>query len=295
MRRFILANGKRHPREMGAAEVTAFLTGLATEGDVAASTQNQALAALLFLYRAVPGVELPWLDEVVRAKRLRRLPVVLSRPEVQRLLAALDGTYWLMTALLYGGGLRLMECLRRRVKDVDFDRDAEEIRAPENSICASTVRQRIHSCACSKATPEGDVFLAKANVPKMSKLSEIASSRSVYDGGAGMTAARPAMVRSKARKLSDSDFARRDLIWLRTVASDTPRCRATLSALAPPASASATSASAVLKSKMSQSIVGDGDGPRCMRRIKSSTMPSTIPGLPAFAASVRGNGDIRTA
>lgn len=116
---------------MGAAEVTAFLTGLATEGDVAASTQNRSLAALLFLYRAVLGVELPWLDEVVRAKRPRRLPVVLSRPEVQRLLAALDGTHWLMAALLYGGGLRLMECLRLRVKDVDFDRNEITVRDGE--------------------------------------------------------------------------------------------------------------------------------------------------------------------
>jgi len=121
-RRFILANGKRHPREMGAAEVTAFLTALALRDDVAASTQNQALSALLFLYRQVLGVELPWMETVVRAKRPQRLPVVLSRDEVNRLLAALEGTCWLMGALLYGTGMRLMECLRLRVKDVDFDR-----------------------------------------------------------------------------------------------------------------------------------------------------------------------------
>jgi integrase len=122
IRRFILANGKRHPRELGGSEVEAFLTGLATRGRVAASTQNQALAALLFLYREVLGQDLPWLDGVVRAKRPRRLPVVLSREEVRRLLAGLQGRDWLMAGLLYGTGMRLMECLRLRVKDVDFQR-----------------------------------------------------------------------------------------------------------------------------------------------------------------------------
>ena len=128
IRRFIVANDKRHPRDMGAVEVTAFLTGLATHGRVAASTQNQALSALLFLYRVVLGIELPWLDEVVRAKRPRRVPVVLSTDEVRRLLAALDGVHWLMAALLYGSGIRLMECLRLRVKDVDFTRNEITVR-----------------------------------------------------------------------------------------------------------------------------------------------------------------------
>ncbi len=128
IRRFILANGKRHPCELGAAEVTAFLTHLATHGQVAASTQNQALAALLFLYRTVLETDLPWLEDVVRAKRPRRIPVVLSRDEVNRLLAALDGVHWLMAGLLYGSGIRLMECLRLRVKDVDFARNEITIR-----------------------------------------------------------------------------------------------------------------------------------------------------------------------
>lgn len=123
IRRFIVANGRRHPRELGAAEVTAFLTHLATHGDVAAGTQNQALSALLFLYRVVLEIDLPWLDNVVRAKRPRRVPVVLARDEVRRLLAALEGVHWLMAALLYGSGIRLMECLRLRVKDVDFARN----------------------------------------------------------------------------------------------------------------------------------------------------------------------------
>ena len=122
IRRFILANGKRHPRELEGRHVEAFLTGLATRGQVAAATQNQALAALLFLYREVLRVELPWMDSVVRAKRPRRLPVVLSQAEVRRLLAAVDERAWLMVALLYGTGMRLMECLRLRVQDVDFER-----------------------------------------------------------------------------------------------------------------------------------------------------------------------------
>lgn len=122
IRRFILANGKRHPRELGGAEVERFLTGLATEGHVAAGTQNQALAALLFLYREVLGIDLPWMESVVRAKRPQRVPVVLSRDEMGRLLAMLDGQRWLMAALLYGTGMRLMECIRLRIKDVDFDR-----------------------------------------------------------------------------------------------------------------------------------------------------------------------------
>ena len=122
IRRFVEASGRRNPRELGGAEVEAFLTLLATRDRVSASTQSQALAALLFLYREVLGIELPWMESVVRAKGSRRLPVVLSRMEVARLLEQLAGREWLMASLLYGSGLRLMECLRLRVKDVDFDR-----------------------------------------------------------------------------------------------------------------------------------------------------------------------------
>ena len=107
---------------MGAAEVSEFLTHLAVAGQVAASTQNQAKSALLFLYREVLNVELPWLDDVESAKAPRRLPVVLSRAEVAALLARLDGTSALVCRMLYGTGLRIMECLRLRVKDVDFER-----------------------------------------------------------------------------------------------------------------------------------------------------------------------------
>ena len=126
--RFIRACGGRHPRHLGQVEIEGFLTRLATEGKVAASTQNQALAALLFLYREVLVIDLPWMENLVRAKGPRRVPVVLSVDEVHRLLARLDGQVWLMAALLYGTGMRLMECLRLRVKDVDFDRQEIVVR-----------------------------------------------------------------------------------------------------------------------------------------------------------------------
>ncbi|GHU12425.1 integron integrase [Betaproteobacteria bacterium] len=121
-RRFILFHNKRHPAQMGGAEVEAFLTHLAVTDRVAAATQNQALSALLFLYREVLGLDLPWLTEVVRAKRPARLPVVLTRHEVTQVLERMKGIYGLMARLLYGTGMRLMECVRLRVKDVDFER-----------------------------------------------------------------------------------------------------------------------------------------------------------------------------
>ena len=120
MRRYILFHDKRHPTEMGGEEVTQFLSSLAVDRKVSASTQNQALAALLFLYAEVLGVRLPWLDQVVRASRPRRLPVVLSRVEIRAVLERLDGIPQLMAFLLYGAGLRLLECARLRVKDIDF-------------------------------------------------------------------------------------------------------------------------------------------------------------------------------
>jgi integron integrase len=120
IRWFIRHHGLRHPAEMGAGEVEAFLSWLATEREVAAATQNQALSALLFLYKEVLGRSLPWFKDLVRAKRPVRVPVVLTREEVRRLLAAMQGTKWLMASLLYGAGLRQIECLQLRVKDVDF-------------------------------------------------------------------------------------------------------------------------------------------------------------------------------
>ena len=107
---------------MGAPEVEAFLTHLAVVGNVAAATQNQALSALLFLYREVLAIDLPWLDNVTRAKRPQRMPVVLTREETHAVLDRMSGVYGLMARLLYGTGMRLMECVRLRVKDVDFAR-----------------------------------------------------------------------------------------------------------------------------------------------------------------------------
>ena len=118
--RFIRFHGKRHPREMAEAEVTVFLTHLAREGQVAAATQNQALSALLFLYKEVLRQEIGWLDGVERATRPRRVPVVLTRDEIHKIFAHLHGIPRLMAGLLYGSGLRLMEAVRLRVKDVDF-------------------------------------------------------------------------------------------------------------------------------------------------------------------------------
>jgi integron integrase len=129
IRRYIEFHGKRHPAEMGAVEVTQFLSSLAQQDHVAASTQNQALSALLFLYRQVLQVEMPWLDNVVRAKRSERLPVVLTREEVRAVIRELQGPPRLMAILLYGAGLRLLECARLRVKDVDFATNQIIVRA----------------------------------------------------------------------------------------------------------------------------------------------------------------------
>jgi integron integrase len=127
-KRYILFHGKRHPRDMGATEVRAFLTHLAVDLNVSAGTQNQALNALVFLYREVLKQGLGSLEEVVRARTSRRLPVVMSVEEVQRILDNMEGVYRLMAHVLYGTGLRLMECLRLRVKDVDFDRNRITVR-----------------------------------------------------------------------------------------------------------------------------------------------------------------------
>ncbi len=120
IRRFVYFHGKRHPAELGEVEVTAFLNHLARDRKVASATQNQALSALLFLYREVMGQPLAWLDGLDRAKRPVRTPTVLTRAEVSSILDQLKGARWIMAGLLYGAGLRLRECLKLRVKDVDF-------------------------------------------------------------------------------------------------------------------------------------------------------------------------------
>jgi len=122
IRRFIVFHSKRHPSGMGADEIGQFLTWLARDRDVSAATQAQALAALLFLFRNVLNVDLPWIENIVRARRPKRLPVVLSRGEVRRVLSELRGDYLLVASLLYGSGLRLMEALRLRLKDIDLVR-----------------------------------------------------------------------------------------------------------------------------------------------------------------------------
>jgi integron integrase len=128
VRRFILFHGKRHPKDMGGPEIEAFLTHLAVEGHVSASTQNQALSALLFLYRMVLHQELDYPIDAVRAKPSQHLPEVLTKDEARQVITQMSGIYHLQAKLLYGAGLRLLECLRLRVKDLDFYRRAVIVR-----------------------------------------------------------------------------------------------------------------------------------------------------------------------
>lgn len=139
IRRFILFHDKKHPRDMGPKEVADFLSHLAVARNVSASTQNQAKAAILFLYRHVLGTQLPWVDDVVIAKVPQRLPVVLTAREVRSLLHELNGTMALVASLLYGTGMRLMEGLRLRVKDIDFERREIVIREGKGSKDRVTV------------------------------------------------------------------------------------------------------------------------------------------------------------
>jgi len=132
VRKYVVFHGRRHPRELGAGEVARFLEHLAVEGAVSASTQNQALAALLFLYEAVLGLELGALGLVAHAKRPARVPMVLSRMEVRSVLSRLQGVWWLMGSLLYGSGLRLSECVGLRVRDVDFARPQLTVRSGQD-------------------------------------------------------------------------------------------------------------------------------------------------------------------
>ena len=156
---------------MGAAEVEAFLTHLAVEGKVAAATQNQALSALLFLYREVLEINLPWLDQVVRAKRPARLPVVLTRQEVTAVLNRMSGVYGLLARLLYGTGMRLMEVIRLRVKDVDFARGEIVVRDGKGA------KDRIGSHHDVAAEPDG-AFDPVRDKPRPSGRGRIARRRS---------------------------------------------------------------------------------------------------------------------
>ena len=129
IKRYIFFHGKRHPQEIAEAAISRFLSSLAIDGHVSASTQNQAFNALLFLYKEVLGKKIGLIDGVVRAKRPLRLPVVLTREEVKKVIDRMSGAPRLMAILLYGGGLRLMECCRLRVKDIDFSRNEIVVRA----------------------------------------------------------------------------------------------------------------------------------------------------------------------
>ena len=143
IRRFILFHGKRHPASMGEGEIAQFLSNLATAGHVSASTQNQALNALLFLYRKVLHQDILYVDGVVRAKRPRKLPVVLNQEEVRELLRYLEGVPWLMATMLYGAGLRLMECCRLRVKDIDFTKNQIVVRSGKGNKDRYTLLPRL--------------------------------------------------------------------------------------------------------------------------------------------------------
>lgn len=174
-KRFILFHGKRHPETMGSDELTAFLSHLAVDRNCAASTQNQALNALLFLYRQVLEIELPWLDEVVRAKRPERIPVVLTAAEVRAILAHLTPPHDLLVRLLYGSGLRIGEATRLRVKDVDLERRSIIVRDGKGAkdrvtvladSCAAALSERIEQslalCANDRLRKRGGVILPHA-------------------------------------------------------------------------------------------------------------------------------------
>jgi integron integrase len=170
IRRFIYFSGKRHPAGLGNPEVTAFLNYLASEREVAAATQNQALSALLFLYKEVLVQPLPWLDELERAKRPARLPAVLTQAEVRRLLGAMRGTRWLMASLLYGAGLRLTECLKLRVKDVDFEyrqilvRDGKGAKDRVTMLPASTIEPLKKQLSYARALHDADLAAGYGDV-----------------------------------------------------------------------------------------------------------------------------------
>lgn len=171
IKRFIYFHNKRHPVNMGKAEVEAFLTSLAVERNVSAATQTQALSALLFLYKEVLGQALPWLDEVTRAKRPARLPTVMSLEEARRLLDAVEHPQCrLIVRLLYGTGMRLLECLRLRIKDVDFARQEITVREGKgNKDRVTMLPQRLleplrAQVAAARAQHQADLLVGRGEV-----------------------------------------------------------------------------------------------------------------------------------
>lgn len=185
-RRFILFHNKRHPKEMGAAEVEQFLTWLAVERKVSASTQNQAKAALLFLYREVLQINLPWLDNIVMAKVSKRLPVVLTQREARSLIHELSGTTWLIVSLLYGTGMRLMEGLRLRIKDIEFERREVVVREGKGGKDRITV------------LPENLILPIKTQMEK---------ARTLHEKDLGEGLGRVQLPGALARKYPDADRA----------------------------------------------------------------------------------------
>ena len=170
-KRYIIFHGKRHPREMGKQEIEVFLTSLAVDRNVSASTQTQALSALLFLYKEVLGIDFPWLTEVTRAKRSARLPTVLNQEEVRALMAQVEEPLMnLIVRLLYGTGMRLLETLRLRIKDIDFIRDEIVIREGKGSkdrVTMLPISLSARLCAhlaVVKAQHEADLALNKGEV-----------------------------------------------------------------------------------------------------------------------------------
>lgn len=154
IKRYIRFHGLRHPKKMGSTEVTAFLTHLAVDGQVSSSTQNQALSALLFLYKAVLQIELLWMTDVVRSKRPKRIPVVLTRREVSSLFSHISGVYGLMARLIYGSGLRRMECHRLRIKDPELSRHELIIREGKgNKDRATIVRYQARAWGKTRNAP----------------------------------------------------------------------------------------------------------------------------------------------
>ena len=170
IKRFIFFHNKRHPVEMGEAEIAQFLSSLASDAHMSASTQNQALNALLFLYKEILEKKIGLIQGVVRAKRPPRLPVVLTKEEVKRILDCLNGDPWLMAMLLYGAGLRLMECCRLRIKDIDFSRNEIVVRSGKGNkdrhtmLPAAVKQPLLQHLQLVKRQHEGDLRMGLGRV-----------------------------------------------------------------------------------------------------------------------------------
>ena len=161
IRRFILENDVRHPNEMGKAEIEQFLTTIAVRDRVSSSTQNQALSAILFLYKQVLGQEMTWLAGITRAKRSEYVPVVFTRDEVERVLKQLEGRQWLIASMLYGSGMRLLEVLRLRVKDIDFDRAEVTVRQSKGAKDRRTLFPRAVHVAMQAQITEAEIVFQR--------------------------------------------------------------------------------------------------------------------------------------